>query len=108
MTDLSGFDEASTERSAEAVQLTKNTEGSRYELRLDGTLVSLADYYERAETVVIPHAETLPAYGGRGLAGQLVRFALDDIAAQGKKVEPVCPFVAAYIGQNPEYERLLS
>ena len=90
----------------EQIETSKNAEASSYELLLDGRRVSLADYYERDDVVVIPHTETLPAYGGRGLASKLVRFALEDISAQGKKVEPACPFVAAFIRKNPEYARL--
>ncbi|UQX88040.1 N-acetyltransferase [Jatrophihabitans telluris] len=92
---------------SEQVELIRNDEAGRYELTVDGRRVSLADFYERDGVVVIPHTETLPAYGGRGLAGRLVRFALDDIAAQGKRVDPACPFVAVYIQRNPEYRPLL-
>jgi predicted GNAT family acetyltransferase len=90
------------------VEITKNSAASRYELHLDGTRVGLADFYERGNVVVIPHTETLPAYGGRGLASRLVRFALEDISAGGKKVDPVCPFVAVFIRRNPEYADLLA
>lgn len=89
------------------IELLKNAERSRYEVHLAGRRVGLADYYERDGVVVIPHTETLPEFGGRGLAGKLVRFALDDIADQGKRVDPACPFVAAYIRRNPEYSGLL-
>lgn len=88
-------------------ELVKNADAHRYELWLDGRRVSLADYVERDGVVVIPHTETLPAFGGRGLAGQLVRFALEDIRAHDRHVDPVCPFVSDYIRQNPEYADLL-
>jgi predicted GNAT family acetyltransferase len=90
------------------VEITKNAAASRYELHLDGARIGLADFYERGNVVVIPHTETLPAYGGRGLASRLVRFALEDISAAGKKVDPVCPFVAVFIRRNPEYADLLA
>ena len=70
--------------------------------------MGLADFYRRGDVVVIPHTETSPEFGGRGLAGQLVRYCLDDIRAQGLRVEPACPFVAAYIRKNPEYADLVS
>jgi predicted GNAT family acetyltransferase len=92
----------------EQIELYKNVEAGRYELRVDGQRVALADYFERDGVVVLPHTETIPAFGGRGLAGQLVRFALDDIAALDRKVSPACPFVAAYIRKNPEYATLVA
>jgi predicted GNAT family acetyltransferase len=90
----------------ESVAITKNAEASRYELRVGSELVGLADYLEQGDVVVIPHTETRPAYGGRGLAGQLVRYALLDIAAQSKRVDPACPFVEVFIQRNPEFASL--
>jgi predicted GNAT family acetyltransferase len=88
------------------VELTKNEARSRYELAMGGRVVSLATYYERKGVVVIPHTETLPEMQGRGLAGTLVKFALDDIAAAGRQVDPACPFVEDYIRLHSEYEAL--
>ena len=92
----------------EDVRLSRNDDAERYEIWLGGRRVGLADYYRRADVVVIPHTETSPEFGGRGLASQLVRYCLDDIRAQGLRVEPACPFVAAYIRKNPEYADLVS
>jgi predicted GNAT family acetyltransferase len=92
----------------DGVELLKNDAASRYEIHLDGRRVGLADYYRRDDVVVIPHTETLPELGGRGLASRLVRFGLDDIRAQGLRVAPACPFVAAFIAQNTEYADLIA
>jgi len=89
------------------VTIAKDSAGGRYEIFLDGRRVGLADFYQHGDVVVIPHTETLPAYGGRGLASRLVRYCLDDIRAQGLRVAPACPFVAAYIGKHPEYADLV-
>ena len=87
--------------------LGKDEGAGRYEIFLDGRRVGLADFYRRGDVVVIPHTETSPQYGGRGLASRLVRYCLDDIRAQGLQVEPACPFVAAFIVKNPEYADLI-
>jgi predicted GNAT family acetyltransferase len=91
----------------ERIELRKNVERQQYEIYLDGVRVGLATYRERDGVTVIPHTETLPAFGGRGLAGRLVAFALDDIRSRGDKVEPACPFVADYLRKNPSYQDLL-
>jgi hypothetical protein len=90
------------------VQLVKNTDEQQYELHLDGRRVALASYLERGDVVVLPHTETLPAFGGQGLAGKVVAFGLDDIRQQGRQVDPACPFVADYIDKNPRYQDLLA
>lgn len=88
------------------ISISKNPAASRYELRVGDELVGRADYVEREDVVVIPHTETRPEFGGRGLAGRLVRYALEDIAEQGKKVDPACPFVDVFIERNPEFAGL--
>lgn len=89
------------------LELVKNADAGRYEGWLDGQLVSLATYHERGQVVVLPHTETDPAQGGHGYAGQVVRFALEEIRSQRRTIEPACPFVADFIGQHPEYADLL-
>lgn len=93
---------------AEHIELRKNVDRQQYEIHLDGVRVGLATYAERDGVTVIPHTETLPAYGGRGLASRLVAFALDDIRSRGGKVDPVCPFVADYLRRNPSYQDLVA
>jgi predicted GNAT family acetyltransferase len=43
---------------------------------------------------------------GRGIGSRLVRGVLDIARAEGLKVRPLCPFVAAYIDKHPEYADL--
>jgi hypothetical protein len=98
--------EGHSEDAGSTPTLRRNDDAGRYELSLGGQMVSLADFYQRENVVVIPHTETVPAFGGRGLAGILVGFVLDDIAARGLQVEAACPFVDTYIRRHPEYESL--
>jgi predicted GNAT family acetyltransferase len=89
------------------LEFLRNEDAGRYEAHLDGRRIGLATYYLRGDVVVLPHTETEPAFGGRGYAGRLVRFALEDIRARGQRVDPACPFVAHYVQQHPEYADLL-
>ena len=88
-------------------ELRKNESAGRYELLLDGEVVSLADFRIDGDRVVLPHTETLPAHRGEGLAEQVVRFALDDVRPSGRSVVPACWFVAEFIDGHPEYADLL-
>ncbi|HTZ42508.1 MAG TPA: GNAT family N-acetyltransferase [Jatrophihabitans sp.] len=88
------------------LELRKNEAEGRYESHLDGHRIGLATYHRRGDVVVLPHTETEPAYGGRGFAGRLVRFALEDIRSQGLRVDPACPFVADYLAAHPEFADL--
>lgn len=53
------------------------------------------------------HTYVPPALRGRGLATELVRFALDDARAAGVRVTPSCPFVAR-IAADPRYADLVA
>jgi predicted GNAT family acetyltransferase len=71
----------------------RNDEASRYELWVDGKIVSIADFVERGRDIEFPHTETAPEYRGRGLAEVLVRKALDDAKERGLNPVPKCSFV---------------
>ncbi|MEP6853591.1 MAG: GNAT family N-acetyltransferase [bacterium] len=86
--------------------MTENPDEQRYELRVDGELIGLADYYDRDGVRVIPHTEVRPSREGQGLGAVLVRCALDDIRAKGMSVGPACPFVGHFLRRHPEYADL--
>jgi uncharacterized protein len=80
---------------------------SRFEIHLDGRRVGVLDYYVNGDTVTMPHTEVDPAYGGRGLGGELVKGALDEVRSRGLRVRPACSFVQHYIFEHPEYADLV-
>ena len=90
----------STESSQVVVR--NNSDALRYELVIDDDVVGGIDYRRSHDAVVLIHTEVSPALAGRGLGGQLVAGALEDIRAQGLRVVAVCPFVRAYLRDHPE------
>ncbi|GAA1544592.1 GNAT family N-acetyltransferase [Nocardioides humi] len=77
----------------------------RYEIRDGEALVGFTEYRLPDDVHVdFVHTEVDDAYGGRGLAGGVVEFALADVRAQGRRIVPHCPYVAKWITQHPEYE----
>jgi predicted GNAT family acetyltransferase len=78
--------------------VVRNDEKGRYEIRLGDTVAGFtlfrADHKGR---LVFPHTEIDPAFSGRGLGGELVAAALDDVAGRGESIVPVCPFVVKYL-----------
>lgn len=83
-------------------------EQSRYEIHVDGERAGLAEYHRHDGVVALTHTEVDDRFGGQGLAGQLVAFALDDVRARGERVQPFCPYVRRYIGQHDEYLDLVA
>lgn len=92
----------------DGMDVRKNTERSRYELVREGEVVAVAEYVERGDVVVFPHTEVATAVRGRGLAATLVRQALDDVRSDGKRIVPLCWFVAEFVERNPGYADLVA
>lgn len=80
---------------------------SRYELRLDGELIGLADYSRRGNRIAFTHTEVDRDRRQRGLGSILIGTALEDAQREGLDVVPLCPFVARFIDEHPEYAKLV-
>lgn len=84
-----------------------NTATHCFELTLEGHRCVL-DYTLRDRVMTITHTGVPSALGGRGLAAELTKFALNHAQAQGWKVVPLCSYVDAYIKKHSEYAALLN
>lgn len=90
------------------VTVRNNPEASRYEALLNGEVVGLADYRLSGQTMEITRTETDAGHQGQGIAGQVVRTALDDAREKGLSVIPTCPYVENWISEHPDYQDLLA
>ena len=87
--------------------VTDNPELSRYEIRDDGQLAGFTEYHVHAGIAAFIHTEIAESFGGRGLATELIRSALEDARTRGLQVEPFCRFVRAFIAKNSEFRDLV-
>jgi predicted GNAT family acetyltransferase len=91
------------------VTVVRRPDERRYELLVGGGHAGELAYRERAGNVVaLVHTEVDPTLRRRGLGSALVAAALEDARARALRVEPVCPFVAAYLRRHPGYGDLLA
>jgi uncharacterized protein len=81
----------------------ENRDEDRFEIWADGELAGFAEYRGHGDVVSFVHTEIAEKFGGRGLASQLIRQALDTSRERGSKVLPICPFVRSFIAKHPEY-----
>jgi len=92
-----------------AMDVTNAPERRRYEARIDGELAGIAEYRASDRIVTFIHTEVMPDFEGKGVASTLVRAALDDVRAHGKKVRAVCPFVKRFVEKHSdEYGELVA
>jgi len=81
--------------------------GRGFTAEVDGHRI-LLDYGASDGVMKIMHTTVPHALRGRGLAGQLVRAALDHARAAGLKVVPSCSYAAEWIERHPEYGDLVA
>ena len=87
------------------IPITHQTQSCRFESEIEGHLCVLS--YRMREGVMVIFSTRVPAeVGGRGIAAELTRVALETARAQGWRVVPLCPYVAAYINRHQEYREL--
>jgi uncharacterized protein len=86
-------------------EVRDNTERHRFELDLDGH-TAFSTYRREGSLITILHTEVPKELNGQGIGSRLARGLLEIARAQGLKVKPLCPFVAAYMDKHPEYADL--
>ena len=86
--------------------VTNNTEAQRFEAQL-GAEQAVAEYHLKNNVIIFTHTEVPEAMEGKGVAGKLIKTALDTAQAEHYQVVPLCPFVAAYIKRHHEYQGLV-
>jgi predicted GNAT family acetyltransferase len=78
---------------------------NRWTVSIDGQL-ALLEYALKDGVMTIRHTEVPKALGGRGIAGVLVRTALEFARAEGHRVRPACEYAVAWMAKHPEYDDL--
>ena len=89
------------------IDVTNVPPALEYRATLEGEQVGLIRYTLEGDTISMLHTEVAPRHEGEGIGSELVQRALDDVRAQGRHVRPLCPFVAAFIAENPAYDDLV-
>ena len=92
---------------SETVEVADHPESERYEAHVNGVRAGFAEYQRGPGQIAFTHTEVDEAFGGRGVAGRLVRTSLDEARASGVSVLPFCPFYRGWIAKHPEYLELV-
>lgn len=83
-----------------------NEAASQFETDVEGQTAYAAYDLEGSNRIVFTHTIVPDELSGRGIAGQLVKTALEHAREKKLTVVPQCAYVAAYIKRHPEYEDL--
>ena len=89
----------------EKLEIIHNESENRFETWIDNQLSKL-DYMQDGDTIVMTHVGVYPEHRGQGIAGKLTQVALEYAKERSFRVIPMCPYIAAYIRRNTQYEDL--
>lgn len=88
-------------------QVQHDADRTRYEIVVDDTVAGHVEYRLRDGAIDFTHTEVDDAYQGQGLAGILVRGALDDVRdTTDLRVIATCPYVSGWLAKHPDYAGL--
>lgn len=82
---------------------------NRYAMYVGGELASVVDYRVKGKQISFHHTYTAPHMRGKGLAGKIVEFAVDDVEqTTDYQIVPMCWYVGLWFDEHPERSELLS
>lgn len=87
------------------ISIQHHPEKSCFQAIIDGH-TCLIEYELENNVMHIMHTLVPPEVGGRGIAAELTRFALDTASNKHWKVHPVCTYTIAYLKRHPEYTNI--
>lgn len=90
------------------VEVSRNHDHNRYELRVGGELAGTAEYEEAPEAVALTHTVVREDFRHQGYSSMLVKFAAEDIISSGRRIKPYCSYAASYLGKHRELSHHVS
>src|SRR5271165_5930385 len=82
------------------LQINHDSRAHRFSAQLEGQ-TGLLDYSLDGTVMSITHTRVPREIGGRGVAAELMRSALDLATANGWTVNPICSYAVAYMKRHP-------
>ena len=79
----------------------------RYRAVIEGHTAEMTYSRAGAAMIIIDHTEVPDALRGRGVGKALVRRAVEDARAEGRRVLPLCPFAKAQIARHADWQDVL-
>jgi predicted GNAT family acetyltransferase len=88
-----------------STEIQHDSHRHRFEAHVDG-IACVLDYLLDGSVMTVTHTIVPQAVGGRGIAADLTREAMETARRQGWKVVPACSYAQAWMQRHPEYADL--
>ena len=98
----------SEDTSTEAdIRVSNHPQEAHFAITVDGERAGVVEYVEETGHRTFVHTEIDDAFSGQGLAGILVRQALDATRADGLRIRATCPYVRKFLSKNHEWDDIV-
>ncbi len=87
-------------------ELKNNRISKQYEFHIDGQVPRL-EYIKAKDKIFLTHTEVPTKLEGQGIGSALILAVLEEIKRLDLTLVPLCPFVAGYIKEHPEWKKLV-
>lgn len=87
-------------------ELKNNRINKQFEFHIDGLIPKL-EYIRAKDRIFLTHTEVPEKLEGQGIGSRLIKAVLEEIERQDLTLVPLCPFVAGYIKEHPEWKKLV-
>jgi len=88
------------------LKVQHNPDRKRFEVKVENH-TAVCEYILSKSRIIFSHTEVPKALEGNGIGAMLAKAGLDYARENDLRIMPLCPFVAAYMQENPEYNDLL-
>ena len=92
-----------TTTSPAELRVEDNPDRKRFEGYLGDELVGIVEYLPLDGKIIASHTEVLESFEGQGVGSRLVAAMLEQLRDEGRLVQPLCPYVTAYLRRHPEW-----
>lgn len=87
-------------------ELKNNRINKQFEFHVDG-LIPKVEYIRAKDRIFLTHTEVPEELAGQGIGSLLIKAVLEEVERQELTLVPLCPFVAGYIKEHPEWKKLV-
>lgn len=87
--------------------VVNNTGQSKFEIKFDNGETAFIDYKITPGKISFVHTEVPEDMGGKGIAAQLAKTALDYAREQNLRINVYCSYIAAYVKRHHDYDDLI-
>ncbi|WP_318309026.1 GNAT family N-acetyltransferase [Flagellimonas crocea] len=88
-------------------QLVDNESAKRFQFELENGDIAKIEYIKAKEKIYLTHTEVPQGHEGQGIGSELIKQTLEHIKKENWTLIPLCPFVAKYLQQHPEWKTLV-